>query len=231
MSPLGRVVATGSGLVALLNSFRTTPVNGFALWDAVAFLGVGREASPAAARAIAAAIFPSYVTDWPPAAKAAITPTVLVDSLASTVHDRLTSLRPALLAYMLGSMGDARTGTPAQVVGAAVGAVLGKLHAESTRDTRTALVALDSEQRRVLREVATGGYTVAELEAIRNGWGKVHFKNANVGVQPEKLAAMITCLREEGTDVDAVRLQPPYSMLLESWIRTDGSLAVAVENH
>lgn len=230
VSPLGRIVATGSGLVALLNSFRTARVNGFALWDAVTFLSIGREPSPAAVKRMAKDILQPYATVWPPAARRYVTPKTLVDSLASKAHGHLTSLRPALLAYTLSRMGDAKTGTPAEVVGAAVGDALGKLLNESIRDTLVALVALDSEQRRVLREVATGGYTVAELVAIQTGWGKMRFKNANVGVQPDKLAALISCLREEGTGTDVVRLQPPYSALLESWIRTDGSLAVAVDN-
>jgi hypothetical protein len=228
VSPLGRVVATGSGLVALLNSFRTSHVNGFALWDAVSFLSVGREPSLAAAQSMAARILPPYSTDWPSAAKAAITPTALIDALRSTAQGHFTSLRPALLAYTLGCMGDARTGPPEEVIAAALGSAMGKVRDESTRDTLTALVALDADQRRVLREVATGSYTVAELEAIRKGMSRMRFKNANVGVVPEKLAALITCLREEGTGSDVVRLQPPYSILLESWLRSNGELAVAV---
>ena len=228
LSPLGRIVVTGSGLVSLLNSFRTTRVNGFALWDAVSFLAVGCEPSLAAAQSIAAAIFSPLTMAWPPAAKLAITPTTLIDALTSTAHCHLTSLRPALLAYTLGCMGDAQTGPPQKVLGAAVGAALSKLRNESTRDTLATLVALDLDQRRVLREVAVGGYTVAELEAIQTGMGYVHFKGANVGVMPEKLADLITCLREKGEGGDVVRLQPPYSVLLQSWVRTNGELAVAV---
>ena len=228
VSPFGRVVVTGSGLVTLLNSVRTSHVNGFALWDAVAFLSVGREPSRVAAQSIAKALLPPYSSDWPPAAKHAMTPTILMDTLALTAQDNLTSLRPALLAYFLGCMGDARTGPSDKVISAAVGAARGKLLAESTRDTLSALTALNLAQRRVLRDVATGGYTVAELEEIWSGQGKVHFKNANVGVLPEKLAALITCLREEGSGDDVVRLQPPYAALLGSWVRSNGELAVAM---
>lgn len=230
VSPLGRIVATGSGLVTLLNSFRTAHTDGFALWDAVSFLGVGHEPSMTAVQSIAAAIHPPYTADWPPAAKCAITPAALVDALRFDAHGNLTSLRPALLAYTLGRMGDAKSGTPDEVLSAAVGAALGKLHAESTRDTLVGLVALHSEERRVLRQVATGGFTVAELDAIKAAKGKLKFKGANVGVQPDKLASLITCLCEDGTGSDIVRLQPPYSILLESWIRANGELAVAVHN-
>jgi hypothetical protein len=229
VSPLGRVVATGSGLVTLLNSFRTAHVNGFALWDVISFLSVGREPSPIAARHIAAAILPPYAASWPYAAKLAITPKTLMNTLASTAQSYFTSLRPALLAYTLSCMGDAKWGTPDTVVNAALNAAIDKLHFESTRDTLAALVALTLEQRRVLREVATGAYTVAELEAIQIGRVK-SFKNANVGVSATKLAALITCLREEGAGTDIVRLQPPYSILLESWVRSNGELAVAVHN-
>ena len=40
-SPFARIAVTGSGLVSLLNSFRTARVNSFALWDAVRHVGLG----------------------------------------------------------------------------------------------------------------------------------------------------------------------------------------------
>jgi hypothetical protein len=230
VSPHGRIVVTGSGLVALLNSFRTTHVNGFALWDAVSFLSLGREPSEETARGMAEAILPPYSAHWPAAAKAAITPEAVLRVLAPEAQGGLTSRRPALLAYVLGRMGDAHTGAVHQVLHAAVGAALGKLKAESTRDTLCALASLDGIQRRALRAVAVGSYTCAQLESIRTGWGREHFREGNIGVQPEKLAALITCLREAGKGDDTVRLQPPYSVLLQSWIRTGGGLAVRLHD-
>lgn len=230
VSPHGRVVVTGSGLVALLNSFRTTQVNGFALWDAVSFMSLGREPPRAVAQAMAEALLPPYAAHWPAVANATITPEAVLRLLTPDAHGGLTSQRPALIAYVLGRMGDAQTGTADEVLQAAVTDALGKLKAESTRDTLCALVSLDGIQRSALRAVAVGTYTCAGLEAIRKAQGTQRFLEGIVGLQPEKLAALITCLREEGDGDDPVRLQPPYSALLQSWIRTGGELAVQLED-
>jgi len=230
VSPLGRIVATGSGLVALLNAIRTARVNGYALWDAVSFLSVGREPTPGTQLDMAANILRSYAASWPKDAQQAITPAAVVTALQPTAHSELTSARPALLAYTLGRMGDASSGAPQHVLGAAVGAALSKLQAESVRDTVRALVSLGLTERQVLRAVAAGLYTCDELDAIADGKGKVGFKQVSVGIQPEKLAALINCLRETGAGSDTARLQPPYSALLLSWLTPSGDLAVCVDN-
>lgn len=193
-------------------------------------MAVGHEPSLAAAQSIAAAIFPPHTMAWTPAAKVAITPTALMNALTSTAHGHLTSLRPALLAHTLECMGDARTGNPGKAVNTAVGAALGELRDASTRDTLAFLLALHDDPRRILRDVAVGDYTVAELEAIQSGMGYVCFKGIPIGVPPEQFAHLITCLCEDGNDGDVVRLQPPYPILLQSWVRANGELAVAVRN-
>ena len=229
-SPFARVVVTGSGLVTLLNSFRTARVNGFALWDAVTYVGLGSAPSLPTSETMAARLLDAYAVVWPSSVRDAVTPKVLVDSLA---RGELTSARPALLAYMLGRMGDASTGTATDVLDAALGAAISKLKAESVRDTLSALTSMNDEERRALRDVAVGEYTCDELAAIRKGWGMgmVSFKNAcHVGVQPGKLAALIGCLREKGSGSEVVRLQPPYAALLQSWVRPSGALAVRVDN-
>ena len=58
--------------------------------------------------------------------------------------------------------------------------------------------------------------------------GEGRFKGVHVGGLPEQFAALITCFCEEGSGTDVVRLQPPYSILLESWICTNGKLAVTL---
>ena len=239
-SPFARIAVTGSGLVALLNSFRTARVNGFALWDAVRYVGLGSAPSLPTSEAMAARLLEPYAVAWPQPARDFLAPKVLVDTFVPSTHAELTSARPALMAYALSCMGDATTGTAADVLGDSEGAVLCKLKAESIRDTLSALVSMAHVERRVLRDVAAGLYSCAELTAVRKGKGAVHFKNKGqdldgkgvvVSAQPEKLAALIGCLRETSfseKDSDAVRLQPPYAALLNSWIRRNGMLAVSV---
>ena len=131
---MARIVVTGSGLLTLLNSFRTARVNGFALWDAVTYVGLGSTPSLLASEAMAARLLAQYAVAWPQPVRDAITPKVLVNMFASDALAELGSARPALMAYALGCMGDATTGTAADVLGDSQGAVLGKLNAESMRD-------------------------------------------------------------------------------------------------
>lgn len=228
-SPYARTVVTGSGLVSLLNSVRTSRVNGFALWDAVSYLPLGREPSDAAAKHMATELMKKYATSWPESARLAITvDKLLTEDVKSSDLDPsgLTSWRPALIAYALGCMGDASSGTPELVRSDAVDAIVNKLEAESVRDTLSAITALDYGERRILLAVALGQYTLARLQVIRHGRGDERFAEGAVA-QPGKLAALIGCLRDvcsKGSDV--VRLQPPYSSLLRSWIRPDGAVAV-----
>lgn len=227
VSPLGRIVVTGSGLVTLLNSIRTTAPNGFALWHAMSFLSLGREPPAPTVQSMAAAMLQQYAAHWNATARHAITPATIVDELQVSAHAGLTSPRPALLAFALGCMGDAQKGTPVEVVKVAVRAVLNKMKHESVRDTASALASLDSNERRVLLDIAAGTITVAELEAICEGKGS--FEIGGVRSLPETFAHLLTLLREEGTGSDVVRLQPPYPALLESWIRSNGDLAVRVD--
>lgn len=221
-----RIVVTGSGLVTLLNSFRTARVNGFALWDAVSYIGLGSAPPNATAVAMAECLLKAYSTVWPQSAHAKITASALVDALLPGANDGLTSARPALLAYLLDRMGDAATGSPEHVLNAAKGAAFGKIYAESVRDTLSALETMSNDERRVLHEVASSQYTCDELAAIQRGNCWVSFKNGcHVGVDPGKLAALISCLRETGAGSEVARLQPPYGLLLHSWVCPDGTLA------
>lgn len=168
-----------------------------------------------------------YAAQWPDEVRRAITPEDLVAALTPTAHAHLTSVRPALLAYTLSLLDS---GGPGTLLGVALGAVRSKLQSESARDTVRALASLRLVERKVLRAVAAGKYTCAELEAIATSGGFVHFKEGAVGVQPEKLAALIICLRESGAGDEPVRLQPPYSDQLLSWLTPSGNLAVCMDD-
>lgn len=101
-SPLARIAVTGSGLVALLNSVRTIRGNGFALWDAVSFLGLGSEPSEIVAQEMSRRIHAAYSASWSDEAKQVISPAAVVAELSPGKHNQLTSPRPALIAYTLG---------------------------------------------------------------------------------------------------------------------------------
>lgn len=47
---------------------------------------------------------------------------------------------------------------------------------------------------------------------------------------PEKLAALITCLREDGSDSSTVCLQPPYGTLVQLRVTKRGGLAVTLQD-
>jgi hypothetical protein len=85
-SPLARIAVTGSGLVALLNSFRTARVNGFALWDAVTYVGLGSAPSLPASTAMAARLLAQYAVAWPQAVRDAVAPRVLVNTLVPSAR-------------------------------------------------------------------------------------------------------------------------------------------------
>jgi len=80
---------------------------------------IGREPPPAAALAVAEHIVAAYSASWPADVRRVITPQRLVAKLKAHGDDVLFSPRPALIAYVAGRMGDASTGTAAQVLQAA----------------------------------------------------------------------------------------------------------------
>jgi hypothetical protein len=127
-------------------------------------------------------------------------------------------------------MEDSKLRTHDIILSAAIGAVLGKLQAESLRDTATGLAALHDGERRILRAVAGGAYSVAHLHKIAAR--KAEFNGGdNVSVLPDKFAALILTLAEQGlcADEGSAHLQPPYAALLSSWLSEEGALAVGVE--
>ena len=176
-SPFARIAVTGSGLVALLNSFRTARVNSFALWHAVRYVVLGSAPSLPTSEAMAARLLEPYAVAWPQPARDFITPKLLVDMFAPSAHGELTSARPALMAYALGCMGSASTGSADAVLWHALRAVYFKLTTESERDALSALASLAHAERLALRDVVTGVYTCAELAATRDRNVMLHFKS------------------------------------------------------
>ena len=137
------------------------------------------------------------------------------------------------MAYALGCMGSASTGTAAVVLCNAQATVVHKLKEESLRDTLSALVSVAHVERRAIRDVAAGLYTCDEQMEFRFAEkGHVSDEGLVVRALPEKLAALIGCLREKSLSEEgssSVRLQPPYAVLLEGWVRRNGALAVSVD--
>ena len=215
-APLARTVGTGSGMVTLLTALRSAPVNSFAIWNAIAHVRVGREPTAAAALVMASRIVAAYSTRWPAAVSAAVTSHRIVDFLAARGSaEPLTSARPALVAFLAASMGDARDGSPDAVFKDAVGTVFAKLEHESVRDAASALAHARPALRRYLRALATGQSAQSERDALaasREGQLALDF-------------AELLC--EE--DAEPARLLPPYGALIRAMITRSGALAVSVE--
>jgi hypothetical protein len=218
-----RIAVTGSSLT-LMNAFQAARVNGFALWAAVSYLSLGRTPRRSVAKKMAPAIHRAYTSRWPSDIKAALSADRLVKELRAVANSRLTSPRPALMAYALQCMGDGSRGSAEEILSAALGTVREKLLMESVRDTATALAAMKNRERRVLRGVVDERYTHNDLRAIKIGTKR--FNEDCHGIFPGALAHLIEHLSEPGSGTDKVRLQPPYDVLLQSWVCDDGDVTV-----
>ena len=216
-SNYARVVATGSGMVALLNAIRIQPPNGFALWTAASHVALGKTPSTAAALAMAERIVAAYSVRWPDAAKQLITAKRLVDELALSSHNEFTTPRPALVAYLVGLMGDSKEGSPDVVLTRAVSAMLRKLVDESNRDTATALTRVVRSDRTKLYMLAAGGQP-----SLANTFG--------ADSSLTELVELLSELPATGTD-RGLRLLPPYGALIRSWVTPAGELSIALESN
>ena len=214
-APFARIVGTGSGMVSLLTAVRGSAPNGFALWDAVSHVSLGREPRASAALAMAERIVAARASahHWSPAFKKLLTPQRACDALALGAHGELTSPRPALVAYLCGLVGDARGGAPEAVLERAVGALLRKLESESVADTVTALTRMRPELRSWLRALAAQD---APMLAMRR-----HLAADLMGRAVASFAALL-CEPSEPP-----RLLPPYGALLRSLVTRRGELASA----
>lgn len=216
-APFARIVGTGSGMVTLLTALRAAAVNGFAIWDAISHVRVGREPDSRAALAMATRILESYGTRWPAAVAANVTPALVVGLLATQgAFAPLTSARPALVAFLAATMGDALAGAPEAVFEKATRAVLAKLERESARDAASALVHARPALRRFLRALASGQATQLERDALA------------ASLEGRLALDFAELLCEE--DAQPARLLPPYGALMQTMLTRGGELAVSVES-
>jgi len=214
-SPFARIVGTGSGMVSLLAAVRNAAPNGFALWDAVSHVSLGREPPAPAALAMAERIVASYARSrrWPAAFAALLTPQRACAGLARGAHGELTSPRPALVAYLAGLAGSAQGGEPATVFEKAIRVLLLKVKAESLTDTVTALYRMQPELRVWLRVLAAqdlSSMSRTRLQLQDNAFGDAIIEFASYLCEASEPA----------------RLLPPYAALLCSLVTRQGELAV-----
>ena len=216
-SPFARIVGTGSGMVSLLSAVRAAAPNGFALWDAISHVSLGREPPAPVALAMAKRILASYARSrcWPEDFAALLTPQRACDKLARDAHGELTSPRPALVAYLAGLVGDAKGGAPSAVLEEAVCALLLKVKAESLVDTATALIRMQPELRtwlRVLSAKDSSSKSRLRLQLKDNAFGNAIVKFASYLCEASEPA----------------RLLPPYAALLRSLVTRQGEVAVTL---
>ena len=220
-SPFGRIFVTGSGLAALLEAIRRTPPNGFALWDSGVRLSLGRELSPTAALGMAELIVAARSTKWAEPARAVITASLLVASLASLGDAPLFSPRPALVAYVADLVGDAPDGDPDEILAEALRDAAAKLVQESSHDVARLVLTMDPRSRMTLRKLANHQLSWAKQLPgnLRDILEAIFPSKINVG-------RLVASLCESDWPL---RLQPPYGHLVRSWIDTDGRISFEVE--
>ena len=210
---MARFAVTGSGMLTLLEAFRSASVHGFLLPVALVPISLGREPPPPVAAAMARRILLAYSTPWSAHADAVefLTPERVLGVVARDAHCGITSSRPALVAYLMTLLGPLREGSPAEALATATMFMLGKLRDESERDAAVALGRLPHGARLLLRALAEESHPLP-LEQLRE-----HFKNESF------LGLIVEMLCECGSPA---RLMPPYAALLRSWVGKSGRLAV-----
>ncbi len=224
-SPLARVVGTGSGMVSLLAAVRDAPPNGFALWDAVSHVCLGREPPAPVALAMAERILAgrARVRRWPAGFAALLTPQRACDELARGSHGELTSPRPALVAHLADAAGNAQgSDSPDVVLQLAIESVLRKVEDEAVTDAITALFRMNDESRRWLRRLAAQDSTTEEMRRAlsndRRGRAILGFAS--------KLCEPAALTPAEAPELAPARLLPPYGALLRSLVTPQGEIAV-----
>jgi hypothetical protein len=223
-APYARLVGTGSGMVSLLSAIRESAPNGFALWDAILHVRLGREPRPLVARAMAEHIIASYASTrrWPRAFATFFSPERACAELARGKHGELTSARPALIAHLAELVRDGdgdnalQGAAPEAVLALALDALLRKIKEESVTDTLTALVRMQPEARQWLRSLAAQDAPMRKLGPRLAG--------TNSG----RALTMFTSLLCEPTEPP--KLMPPYGALLRSLVTRQGELAVTLSD-
>ena len=125
---------------------------------------------------------------------------------------RLTSTRPAMVAFILDMMGTANVGAPEVIFKAAMQEMHDKILRESGKDTALALQTIIQPMRKLLFRLAEGRLTYDELEA--------ELTDLNRGTMSGLLA---TLCEEPGRD-KYPKLLPPYGVLFANTMNKDGTL-------
>lgn len=198
------IVVTGGGMFTLLSAIRHARVEGFALWDAVRHVSLGRTPPGAAALAMAGRIVDAYSPDWPVAVRRAVTTDRIVAQLATGGPLRgYTSPRPALVAYVAGLVQAPPAGSAADPLDAATANVMLKLDTESNRDTATALTLLHPRELRQLRAVAVASTSQQLRAAVGAGCHRSPYHPPALPERGQRHPA--AALRRADTRVDDTR--------------------------
>jgi hypothetical protein len=226
-----RTVATGGAMVALLKAIADARVNDYSLWSAAVHLHVGQEPAPALALAMAQRLRSVYAPSWQPAVQALVSPQTLVDCLAYGAHGGLTSPRPALLAHFAGSLRNSVSISTGEEMLHWVlqGQVLGRLEAESRRDTATALGRMTPAELKELRLLAERG--VLPRAPLLATFAAALCQEPEVAREQVVRAQQLHYLDHTpswgaGPPPAAMRLLPPFGRLLQRWVTQDGWLAI-----
>lgn len=94
-----KIAITGGGLMTLLHSFRSVGVHGFALWDAIQFVGLGQCPSDEAVRCMAEELVAAHSSAWDADTRAGITAAKVIAALAPGATCGITSARPAMISH------------------------------------------------------------------------------------------------------------------------------------
>jgi hypothetical protein len=212
-----RIAFTGSGMISLLNTLRKAAPNGYTLWGAMARVHLGATPPPASVLAMATAIldFRAASSMWPAAVSALVTPEYVIQLLTPAAGAaRLTSPRPALVAYMADAMGTADVGSAETVAAAAFRELQRKLTEETREDSAVALKELTLQQRIMIYSLATGGRTRSSL----------------LGLMGEEDSFMelldSVCQPPSPNGNGSVHLLAPYPALLGAILDSNGTLLV-----
>lgn len=209
-----RIAITGSGMVALLNTLRTVPVNGYALWAHMARVHLGATPPAESAAAMADAIVKHYAAKWPARVAEVVTHSYLVHKLTPTSSaPAFTAPRPALVAYLADLMGEADVGDVDGVVQSAFSELADKMRQEAQVDSAVALAQLTQRQCTQIFFLASGSMRRADLEA------------ATELAKERNFMGLVDTLCQPNTDGE-LRLLPPYGALFGAILDADGNMLV-----
>jgi hypothetical protein len=151
-----RLCITGSGMLTMMQCIRMQPLNSFVMIDVARVVATGDSPDIGDAHAIANLIVSSYARFWPHAVRDFVTPQKMVETVQA--NQEVMNFRPAIFSFLCACMGDASTGTPEEILKAAVNCVDLKIFRESEGDLRRVLQMWyqDADFRSALFKLAAG---------------------------------------------------------------------------